>query len=217
MGLAARAAPLAGPSGFAVRGAALLLLAELILILVGWRLGSILMPLALALAVLYAILAYRSPETAWLLTWVVTPLSTEVTLPGGVAVAMPTEPMMAIALFAWLLRSWPWRGWTWGPGPIARPLAALAAIALISVAASASPVIGAKAWIMACLYAAFGYSYFVSTDYRLSRVILWLGLGVALGSIIALYASLHVLSNGVSGGTTPRSGVRFPAHEPLTS
>ena len=197
MGAVARPAALAAPpSRLSLGTLAWIALAELLLLLLGWKLGSLAWPLAGASAVVFALVAYRTPEAAWILVWLATPFSREIVGPGGAAFAMPSEPMMAIALGAWLLRSWPWREISAGPRSIARPLAAVAAIALVSVLASRVPLIGIKAWVMAALYAAFGYLYFVSTGFRPRRFSLWLGLGVLLASLLSTYASLRVLSAG---------------------
>lgn len=198
MGLAARAAPLTGLPRASGRRAGFIVLAELVLVLVGWKAGSFFWPLAGALAVLFALVAYRSPETAWILTWVMTPLSVEGRLPGGFALALPTEPMIVIALLAWLARSWPWHGLSPGPKSIARPLLVVAAAALVSVVVSRFPMIGAKAWIVASLYAAFGYLYVVSTGYRARRVMLWLAVGVAIGSFVSLYACFRLFTTGIN-------------------
>ena len=198
MGLTARAAPLTGFPRVSIRRAGFIFLAELILVLIGWMTGSFFLPLAGALTLLFALVAYRSPETAWILTWVMTPLSVEGRLPGGIALALPTEPMIVIALLAWLARGWPWHGLTAGPKSIARPLLAMALIALFSVVVSRFPIIGIKAWIVAALYVAFGYAYFVSTGYRVRRVMLWLAVGVALGSFISLFACFRLVSTGIN-------------------
>lgn len=200
MDSAARAAPLVAIPRASLVVAGLVGLVELLLVIVGWKLGTFAWPMAGSLAMLFAILAYRAPEAAWLLTWAATVLSAEVTIPGGFAVALPTEPMMGIALLAWLARRWPWGDLSRGPASIARPLAALAAIALLSVATSRFPLIGAKAWIMAGLSVAFGYLYFVSVGYRTRRVTLWLGVAVAVGSLVSLYASLRLFSTGINLG-----------------
>jgi O-antigen ligase len=197
MGLAVRTSPLGGRPRLTLDLAGWIGLVEIALLLAGWLLGSFFWPIAGSLAILFALVAYRSPETAWILVWLATPLSREVTAPGGAAFSMPTEPMMVIALGAWLAREWPWTGFTQGPRSIARPLATLAVLALVSVAASRFPVVGIKAWIVAGLYAAFGYLYFTTTGDGAARVKRWLALGVAASSALALYAAFRVLTNGI--------------------
>jgi len=183
-------------------------LAELLLLLLGWKLGSLAWPLAGAFAVVFAVVAYRAPEVAWILVWMAFPFSREIVVPGGAALSMPTEPMMVIALAVWFLRRWPWRDLSAGPSSIARPLALVAAIALLSVAVSKVPMIGIKAWIIAGLYTAFGYLYFVSTHLRPRRILLWIGMGVLLASFLSTYASVRVLSTG--GGFRMAYGAARP-------
>ena len=194
-GQAALAAP---PPRVSIGALAWIALGELALVLLGWKLESFVWPLFGALGLVYALLAYRAPEAAWLLVWIAIPFSREVLTPIGAAFSMPTEPMMAIALAAWSLRRWPWRDLTAGPRSIARPLAVVAAIALLSVALSHFPVAGLKAWVMAALYAAFGYLYFVSTGYDARRVRRWLAIGVVLASALSIYASGRVLASSVA-------------------
>src|SRR5689334_13116450 len=128
MGTAARQAALAAPSPPRISLGALawIALAELILVLLGWKLESFVWPLLGALGLVYALVAYRSPEAAWLLVWIAIPFSREVLTPIGAAFSVPTEPMMAIALLVWGLKRWPWRDLTVGPRSIARPLAVVA-------------------------------------------------------------------------------------------
>ncbi|HEX3111798.1 MAG TPA: hypothetical protein VHU20_00885, partial [Candidatus Eisenbacteria bacterium] len=79
-------------------------LAELLLLLLGWKLGSLAWPLAGALAVVFVVVAYRAPEVAWILVWMATPFSREIVVAGGAAVSVPTEPMMAATVGIWILR-----------------------------------------------------------------------------------------------------------------
>ena len=210
MGAAVRSAALAAPPPprISLGTLAWIAFAELLLVLVGWKLESFVWPLAGALAVMFTLVAYRAPEVAWILVWMATPFSREIVVPGGAAFSMPTEPMIAIALAVWFLTRWPWRDLSAGPSSIARPLALVAAIALLSVAVSKVPVIGIKAWTMAALYTAFGYLYFVSTPLRPRRLLLWLELGVLLASLLSIYASVRVLSTG--GGFRMAYGAARP-------
>ena len=208
MGLAARPAALAGPPRVRLGLAGWVLTAEILLVLAGWALGTFTWPLLAALALLFALVANRSPETAWVLVWIAAPFSREIVVPGGAAFSMPTEPMMVVALAAWTLRRWPWRDLSAGPRSIALPLALVAGIALLSVALSRVPLAGLKAWVMGALYAAFGYFYFVSTGYRTRRFTVWLGIGVLLASLLSIYASARVLASG--GGYRVAYGAARP-------
>ena len=200
MGAAVRSAALAAPPPprFSLRALAWIALAELLLVLVGWKLESFVWPLVGALGIVYALVAYRAPEAAWLLVWIAIPFSREVLTPLGAAFSVPTEPMMAIALAVWSFKRWPWRDLSFGPRSIAKPLAVVAALALFSVALSHFPVAGLKAWVMAALYAAFGYFYFVSTGSDARRLKRWLAAGVVLASALSIYASVRVLASNVA-------------------
>jgi O-antigen ligase len=190
-----------------------IVLAELLLLLLGWKLGSLAWPVAGAFAIVFALVAYRTPEVAWILVWLATPFSREIVVAGGAAVSVPTEPMMAVAVGVWILRRWPWRDGSAGPRSIALPLGVLAAISLVSIALSRFPLEGLKAWIMAGLYVVFGYLYFVSTPFDARRARLWMALGVLLASLLSIYASYRALSAGI-GVRSAYGAARpfFPEH-----
>src|SRR4029453_10914318 len=96
MGAAARPAALAAPPSRPSLGTlAWIALAELLLPLLGWKLGSLAWPLAGALAVVFAVVAYRAPEVAWILVWMATPFSREIVVAGGAPVSLPPTPLWA--------------------------------------------------------------------------------------------------------------------------
>ena len=193
---AAAAPPLATPrsGGFAL--GFWLLTTELAILGAGFLVGRPLDAAAVALASAYFLLAFRSPDLAWALVWVAFPFSIEVVIAGGNAINLPTEPMIAIALAAWALRSI-----AAGKARVPRsslhlPLAALAGIALVSVALSAYRVDGLKAWVVAAAYAAFGYLYMLCNPCDPARRQRWIRLVVMTGALWGLYGSIRVFLLG---------------------
>lgn len=179
---------------------AILLAAELGLLALGVLTGHLLTGVALAALGAYFLVAFRAPEVAWALVWIAVPFSIEVRLAGGSAISLPTEPMIAAALAAWGLRSI-WVGDFRLPrSSMNAPLAALAGIALISVACSSYVLVGIKAWIVAAAYAAFGYLYFLSAPCHTARRERWIRAVVLTGALWGLYGCIRVFTLGV----TPR-------------
>jgi O-antigen ligase len=136
-------------------------LAEFSLIGLALFVGHPLLAAAAAAAVAYFLVAFRAPDVAWALVWVTVPPSVEVLLGGGIAITLPTEPMILLALLAWLVRSIVAGRWTLPSSPLHVPFAALAALALVSTLWSVSPISTLKAWVMMAGYVAFGYLYYL--------------------------------------------------------
>lgn len=174
--------------------------AELGLLALGAATGQFLAATALAASVTYFLVAFRSPDFAWALVWIAVPFSIEVTLPGGSAINLPTEPMITIALAAWALRSIMVGEFRVPRSPMNTPLAVLAGVAVVSVVLSPYVAVGMKAWIVAAAYAAFGYLYFLTARCHPARRERWIRLVVATGAFWGLYGTIRVFSLGV----TPR-------------
>ena len=155
---AARGAKSSHPERATVLG---VLAAELALLALGFLTGHPIPAAAIAAAVAFFLVAFRAPDVAWALVWISVPPNIEVLLPGGFAVTLPTEPMILLALLAWVLRALVERRWAIPPSPIHLPLAALASLALLSAVWSVNPVSTLKAWLMMGGYVAFGYLYYV--------------------------------------------------------
>ena len=153
---------------------------------------------ALALGVLYLLLAVRSPEIAWGLAFAATPFSVEVLLPIGGAITVPTEPMVALALLGWLARCLIGGGLRLQASPLHRPLGVLAATALVSVLLCSHAGVGLKAWVVTGAYAAFGYLYVVTTPCDAARRERWVRLAAWVGAAWGLYGAARVLVLGVS-------------------
>ncbi len=199
------------PGGLAL--GAWILAAELAVLALGFLIGRPLYGAALALASAYFLLAFRSPDLAWALVWVAFPFSIEVIFAGGNAINLPTEPMIALALAAWALRSLAAGSLRLPRSPLHLPLAALAGIALISVALSAHRTEGLKAWVVAAGYAAFGYLYLLCNPCDPARRERWIRLVVATGALWGLYGSVRVFLLGAA--PRPAYGIArpfFPEH-----
>jgi len=175
-----------------------LILAEIVLFLAGALLGHPFLGAAAAAALIFLVVAYRHPRLAWALVWIAFPFSVEMRLPMGNAIYVPTEPMMMLSLLAWALRA-PVRGrFRVPPSPLNAPLAAIAVVALASVAISQHPLLGFKAWLVAVAYAGFAYGFcFLNLgDTKTSER--WIPWVVGLGAFWGLFGAFRVLSEGVS-------------------
>jgi len=175
-----------------------LILAEIVLFLAGALLGHPFLGAAAAAALIFLVVAYRHPRWAWALVWIAFPFSVEMRLPMGNAIYVPTEPMMMLSLLAWALRA-PVRGKMRIPhSPLNAPLAALALVALASVAISQHPLLGFKAWLVAVAYAGFAYGFcFLNLgDSKTSER--WIPWVVGVGAFWGLYGAARVLMEGVS-------------------
>jgi len=175
-----------------------LILAEVALFLAGALLGHPFLGAAAASALIFFVVAYRHPRFAWALVWIAFPFSIEMRLPGGNAIYAPTEPMMMLSLLAWALRA-PVKGRLRIPySPLNAPLAALAVVALASVAVSHYPLLGFKGWLVAVAYAGFAYG-FCFLNFGDARVLgRWIPWVVGLGAFWGLFGAVRVLTEGVS-------------------
>ena len=137
---------------------------ELALLAVGFLTGHLLLAAAAAAAIAYFLIAFRSPDLAWILVWISVPPNVEVLFQGGFAVTLPTEPMILLALLAWSLRALLERRWAIPSSPLHLPLAVLAGLALLSALWSVNPVSTLKAWVMMAGYVAFGFLYYLQAS-----------------------------------------------------
>jgi len=178
-----------------------LLALEILLVAVGTRLELPLLPVGAFFALAFFLLAFRSPDVAWAVIWIAFPFSIEVLLPGGAAMQMPSEPMIALALLAWVFRGILGGRWKIPYSPLHVPLASLAAVAMISALSGSFPLVGVKAWITAAGYCAFGYTYFLSAPCSRERSARWVRLIVISGAFWGLYGAIR----GVLLGTSVRA------------
>jgi len=174
-----------------------LLFTEAALFVAGALLGRPFLGAAAAAALVFFLIAYRSPRVAWAMVWVAFPFSIEMRIPGGNAIYAPTEPMMILSILAWALRA-PANGRLRIPrSSVHAPLVALALVALASVALSRYPLLGLKAWIAAVAYASFGYG-FCFLHLRSEEFKRWVPWVVGPAAFWGLYGTVRVLLAGVS-------------------
>lgn len=186
----------------ASRTVALVILAvEITALALTWRTGTPWLPVGLALAPVFFLAALRSPDLAWGLVWLAVPFSFQQVLPGGNAIQFPTEPMIAIALAAWITRSLMIPGARAKSSALQAPLAAMAGVALLSAILSSYPWIGIKAWAVTAGYAAFGFLYFSTRPCDPARRERWIRIVAATGAVWGLYGFVRVLVLGVSART----------------
>lgn len=174
------------------------LLAEVPLLVLGILLQQPFLGAAAACGLAYLVLAYRHPGLGWMLVWLAFPFSIEMLAPGGHALYVPTEPMIALALLAWAARILT-TGWAGLPrSSLHAPLAALGVVALLAALFSPYALLGLKAWIAAAGYVTFAYLYCLlerGDSLRSGRWIPWV---VGSGALWGLYGAARVVVMGVS-------------------
>lgn len=198
-GHAALAGPVGWPSERGERSVLIVvILAELALLAAGFATGHPFIAAGVAAAFAFFLVAYRFPDVAWALVWISVAPSVEVLFPGGVAVTMPTEPMIALALLGWLCRRGVERRWSFPSSPLHRPLAVLASVTLLSALWSVRPSSTFKAWGMMAGYVAFGYLYFAQGRCDPRRRDRWILLVSLTGAGWAVFGLARVLLSPVS-------------------
>jgi putative inorganic carbon (HCO3(-)) transporter len=165
------------------------------------------------LAGLFFLVAFRLPDVAWALAFLALPLSAEVRIPSLGAISLPTEPMIALALAAWLLRAVLRGGIRVPANSVHLPLGALALVSVASVVLGGYKVLGLKAWAVSGAYAAFGYLFFVCSQCESRWRQRWVLLAALAGGLMGVYGTLRVIALGVD----PRSAYGaarpfFPEH-----
>jgi putative inorganic carbon (HCO3(-)) transporter len=195
------------------------LIAEAVLLLYGATSPSPLAGAAAAAALLYFLVAYRSPVLAWALVWIAIPFDVERLIGGGVAVTFPTEPMILIALLAWLTRVLQYGPGVLRPSRIHGALGALAAWALASSIWSVSPIATLKAWSMMFGYVAFGYLFCFQRGGNATRLERWLLLLAVMGAGWGAFGILRVLfvGEGAQTAASIASTYSFGAFRPFFS
>lgn len=206
-----------GPTGRRVIPA--IVLGEIVLVVLGSAFFGPLAAAAAALAVAYFLLAFRSPTWAWMLVWIVIPFDVERLVGGGMAVTLPTEPMILITLFAWLARSLLGSSWKIPASRIHLPLLLLGAWALASTAWSVGPVSTLKAWVMMSGYVLFGYLFVVSSEGSPAGRERWLRLVAVMGAAWGLFGIAKVVFLGGDGQSviTIASNYAYGAFRPFFS
>lgn len=175
-----------------------ILVAEAFLLAVSLLLNRPFLGVGAAAALVYLALAYRHPDLAWGLVWLAFPFSIEARIPGGNALFIPTEPMIALSLLAWVLRTPVRAPLRVPPSSLHAPLVAIAMVALASAAASHYPLLGLKACIVAAAYVVFAYGYCFCRAGSARAARNWVPWVVGLGAFWGLYGSVRLLVEGVS-------------------
>jgi O-antigen ligase len=134
--------------------------AEAVLLYLGLWGGSTLLGVALALGGLYLLVAYRWPDLAVALAFVAAPFSTQVALPGGSFLTVPTEPMIILSLGARLVRAAAGLPAGFRRRPLLLPLAGYVGAMLFSCFFSEHPIESYKGLILLLGYVSFGYLAF---------------------------------------------------------
>lgn len=189
--------------------------AEATLLAAGFLSGHPLAAAAAALAVLYFVIAFRFPDLAMALAWISVPPNVEIVIPGGAAVTVPTEPMILIALAAWLAKILLRRESRLAGSPLHLPLAALAGLALLSTLWSVRPTSTLKAWAMMGGYVAFGYLYFSQRTCSPERRRQWLLLVSLTGAAWGIYGVVRVLLAGHANFAAVASTYSYGAFRPF--
>ncbi len=193
-------------------------LTELAFLSLGLLSGRPLLGTVAGLSLCYFLVALRNPDAAWALVWLAVPFDVEALLSGGSAITLPTEPMIILALLAWLSRSLLGGKWTLRASPLHIPLLAVSAFVLLSATWSVQPIATLKSWAMMGGYAAFGYLYFFQTRCDRRRRERWLMLVAVTGTVWGLFGIVRVLTLGGAGlEATVASTYAYGAFRPFFS
>ena len=165
----------------------------------GFLLDAPLLAAAVAAGIAFYLLAFRFPDLAWACVWITVAPNVEVLFAGGIAVTMPTEPMIILALLGWLTRSLLDGDWKIAPSPLHAPLVALAAFTLASAIWSVRPMATVKAWVMMAGYVAFGYLYWFQVRCDRARRERWLLIVALTGGVWGVFGIVRVLFPGEFG------------------
>jgi len=175
-----------------------LVLAELAVLAAGFVLRQPYLGAVVAAGLVFVILAYRSPGFAWLLVWLAAPFSVERMIPGGHALYLPAEPMIALALIAWIARVKVSEPMRLPRSRLHAPLAVLAGITLLSVVLGGHVALGVKAWIVGAGYVSFAYLYCCLTQSKAPRAERWIPWVVGAGAFWGVYGTCRVTLEGFS-------------------
>ena len=170
--------------------------AEAALLYVGLWSGSTLLGVALALGGLYLLVAYRWPDLAVALAFVAAPFSTQVALPGGSFLTVPTEPMIILSLGARLVRAAVGLPSGFGRRPLLLPLAGYVGAMLFSCFFSEHPLESYKGWILLLGYVSFGYAAF--ERYHRDGAERWARTLAALAAVVGGYGVIRAIVLGAT-------------------
>lgn len=107
--------------------------------------------------IFFVVLALTNPAVAWLSTIAAVPFSVEILVPGtGAAFQAPTEPMLVLVVFLWILGRLQGMKVRRPPKLLATTLALLVIVPYVSCAYSAEPALSFKVASNLALYVVFG-------------------------------------------------------------
>jgi putative inorganic carbon (HCO3(-)) transporter len=173
--------------------AALLTLILGVLGLLEYRAGGFLPVAALGAGILaYAVLCAADLEAAFILILAVVPFSVEMHIPGtGSALQVPTEPMLFVALAAWLLRFLARKSSILKARGFTLALLLALAACLVSIIDCAYRFTAVKATMNAAWYAMFGI-FLINNVRSRGRLLALVAAWLLTGTAIALYSLANV-------------------------
>jgi O-antigen ligase len=157
--------------------------------------GSLPVALGAAALIVYAALCVLHLTSAMLVLVAVTPFSLERAIPGtGSALQLPTEPMLFLALGAWLIRSLSRGRLNMAQGALTATLIAALGACLLSLLDSRFPATVLKATLNATWYALFGL--YLANNLRSDRALGGAAIALLLPGTIVCLLSMFLVSIG---------------------
>ena len=164
----------------------------------GARGASPWLAVAVSLGCLFALIAYRWPHLGTALVFAAAPLSFQVRVVGGSFMAIPTEPMIFLAIAGRAARAMTSESPRVGRLPLIAPLAAYGAATLLSCFTGEHLSVGLKAWLVLFGYAVFGYVAFADLDWSPEQRARCLRIAATVAAVVAAYGVVRSLIEGVS-------------------
>jgi O-antigen ligase len=175
-----------------------ILVLEAALLYWGLRGASPWLAVAVSLGCLFLLIAYRWPHLGTALIFAAAPLSFQVRVFGGSFMAVPTEPMMFLAIAGRTARAMTSGSPRVGRLPLIVPLAAYGAATLLSCFTGEHLSVSLKGWLVLIGYGVFGYVAFADFDWSPEQRALCLRVAATVVAIVAAYGLVRILFEGVS-------------------
>jgi O-antigen ligase len=153
---------------------------------------------AVSLGCLFLLIAYRWPHLSTALVFAAAPLSFQVGVFGGSFIAVPTEPMIFLALTGRAVRAMTGQSLRVGRLPLIVPLAAYGGATLLSCFTGEHLSVSLKGWLVLVGYSVFGYVAFADFDWSPKQRALCLRVAATVVAIVAAYGVVRSLIEGVS-------------------
>lgn len=154
--------------------------------------------LAVSLGGLFFLITYRWPNLGTALVFAAAPLSFQVRVFGGSFIAVPTEPMILLAIAARTVRTMACGNPRVPRLPLIVPLMAYGAATLLSCFMGEHLSVSLKGWLVLLGYAAFGYAAFADCDWNREQRARCLRVAAAVAAVVAAYGLVRILFEGVS-------------------